>query len=149
VLELISTDLVIKTKSISHALIGGVLPYSSDSGSPLHSDYKKHGNRSSPRVSLNNLRTGLIPVALQQWEAPRPQRRHLPQAAATASRPYTVTGAASRSSSTTSPKVSSLFLPKTELRLKIYFNPLRQLPTSANPSRSPHPQVVTRGTHSK
>jgi hypothetical protein len=27
-LESISTDLVIKTKSISHALIGGVFPYS-------------------------------------------------------------------------------------------------------------------------
>jgi hypothetical protein len=33
---------------------------------------------------------------------------------------FTVAGAASRSSSTSSPKVSSLFLPKTELRLKAY-----------------------------
>jgi hypothetical protein len=39
-LELISTDLVIKTKSISHALIGGVFPYSWGSGPPLHSAYK-------------------------------------------------------------------------------------------------------------
>jgi hypothetical protein len=42
-LELISTDLFIKTKFISHALIGGVLLYLSGSGPPLHSAYKKHG----------------------------------------------------------------------------------------------------------
>jgi hypothetical protein len=40
-LELISTDLVIRTKFISHALIGGVFLYChAGSGLPLHSAYK-------------------------------------------------------------------------------------------------------------
>jgi hypothetical protein len=40
-LELISTDLVIRMKSISHALIGGVFLYChTGSGPPLHSAYK-------------------------------------------------------------------------------------------------------------
>jgi hypothetical protein len=39
-LELISTDLVIRTKSVSHALIRGVLLSIDGNGPPLHSAYK-------------------------------------------------------------------------------------------------------------
>jgi hypothetical protein len=39
-LELISIDLIIRIKFISHVLIGGVFSYSWGSGTPLHSAYK-------------------------------------------------------------------------------------------------------------
>jgi hypothetical protein len=135
-LELISMDLLSRTKSTPHALIGGIL-LGPGEWALTAGGYKTRANRSllDKVTTWEQIR---FPWHCSSGKSPLPPlHRWSP-------RPYTVAGAASRSTMTSSPMVldfSLSVLPGFGSRSTTFFKVLD--PTSLNPSRSPAPKFLT------